>query len=503
MKTSNIVTNSIYHKPSSIKPNYIENKIVSIKNVQKKHSNIHRFLIFLGYKKNKTNFIKIDDNQITKRIIGKSINPNVFKSSRVFEEKLIVDGYGKIIGIKKELSISEYNILLKYIIKPLNRSQENLSSVRTPHSAYIDIASLINFSDIKLSEKNSILNKLKFIFLDGSCSRDNLKFIYDELSDKPSFSNIIHHVKEIIDTVPNQVPKTLANDNLYGRLFDSNLAEFILEETDTNQNKNHQYIVDFLIKKLPERGFEHFERIKDMMINDPQPWRVNIPEVYDFFDNPTKNNYISMLKSKNKYSSFLLSSIGVKAMLVYPSLKYECKKATEKYISKIKKQRVLIENKSMQHQENHRSGILLDYQYDGLFENAHGLGLGVRPIDRYISPSTYNEDSIHNINAIKKGRAIGIGMSGSSNLLEPLFQIIMKENKDFQISTARLQAAAFLTFSGGHSFNEAYNIFNSALEPYVPMSYNLFSEISSYHNNAVNHAYNKTLETSNKINWSN
>ncbi|MGT0149055.1 hypothetical protein ACT691_02220 [Vibrio metschnikovii] len=94
-------------------------------------------------------------------------------------------------------------------------------------------------------------------------------------------------------------------------------------------------------------------------------------------------------------------------------------------------------------------------------------------------------------------------MSGSSNLLEPLFQIIMKENKDFQISTARLQAAAFLTFSSGHSFNEAYNIFNSALEPYVPMSYNLFSEISSYHNNAVNHAYNKTLETSNKINWSN
>lgn len=113
-------------------------------------------LVFLGYKKNKkneTNFIKIDDNQITKRIIGKSINPNIFKSSRVFEEKLIVDGYGKISGIKKELSISEYNILLKYIIKPLNRSQENLSSVRTPHSAYIDIASLINFSDIKLSEK--------------------------------------------------------------------------------------------------------------------------------------------------------------------------------------------------------------------------------------------------------------------------------------------------------------------------------------------------------------
>lgn len=101
MKTSNIVTNGIYHKLSSIKPNDIENKIVSIKNVQKKHSNIHRFLIFLGYKKNKTNFIKIDDNQITKRIIGKSINPNVFKSSRVFEEKLIVDGYGKISGIKK------------------------------------------------------------------------------------------------------------------------------------------------------------------------------------------------------------------------------------------------------------------------------------------------------------------------------------------------------------------------------------------------------------------
>ncbi len=53
MKTSNIVTNSIYHKLSSIKPNDIENKIVSIKNVQKKHSNIHRMLVFLGYKKKK------------------------------------------------------------------------------------------------------------------------------------------------------------------------------------------------------------------------------------------------------------------------------------------------------------------------------------------------------------------------------------------------------------------------------------------------------------------
>jgi hypothetical protein len=363
------------------------------------------------------------------------------------------------------------------------------------------MAALINFSDIKCQEKKSILKELKNIILDHSCSREKLELIYIKLNDKSSFSNIIHRIKEIIDTVPNQVPKALANDNFYGRLFDSNLAEYILEEKDKNQEKNNQYVIDFLITKLPERGIEHFERIKNMMIDDPQPWRENIPEVSVFFNEPTRNNYISMLKSDNKYSNFLLSSIGVKAMLVYPSLKHECSKATKIYISKIQKQRVLIESKSIKTNKSHRSGILLDYQYDGLFENVLGLGLGVRPIDRYISPSTYSEDSIHNINAIKSGRAIGIGMSGSSNLLEPLFQTIMKENKDFQISTARLQAAAFLTFSGGHSFNEAYNVFNSALEPYVPMSYNLFSEISPYHNKAVVHAYNKTLEMSNKINY--
>ena len=53
-----------------------------------------------------------------------------------------------------------------------------------------------------------------------------------------------------------------------------------------------------------------------------------------------------MLDSKHKFSGMLVSSLGVKAMLSYPSFSSIRDEATKRYVSEIQAQRVLIKNLS-------------------------------------------------------------------------------------------------------------------------------------------------------------
>lgn len=491
---------------ASIEVSALKDKIVSIKHAELTASEIDRLTNTYERTKNKEKKADIDHILTTYSerhcgIINQSIAPAFLTKNKKISHKIKVDGYGKLEKFNKAITKSEYELLLRNVTTPLNKKQINPSSVKTPHSAHIDIASLVKFSEIKPNEKESILRYIQNAFLEGTSGSSSMKIIVEILKSNPEFKNVMPSIYEIVDKVPKIIHKTLANDNLYGRFFDSCFAEFILNNNNEDQNKTSRHVSDFLISQIPKEKF-HEEgvlfKIKQMMMKDPQPWRSTIPEVTIFLDDPTKENFIAMLNSNHKYTRFLISSLGVKAMLSYPSLSEYKLKATERYVSEIVEQRILINSPNLDLKESGRSGLLLPYQNDGLLEK--GVGVGIRPIDRYISPETYTKDSTHNINAIKKGRAIGIGLSGSSNLLESLFQVIKSKNDDFQVDTARLQAAAFLTHSGGHSINEAYNVFKSTLDTLIPLSYIELSMISPFHEEAILYAYDKCLEMSKKIN---
>ena len=510
MKVINSNVRNIFNSGVSSKEvESLKDKIINVGNVNLTKSQIYRLnKSFLSTDKvDKKECIKFIIDSYNKNnpqsimLVGKSISPDLLFKNKL-DKKLNVNGFGEITSLKSNLSSSKYELVLRNIIRPLKETQQQMPSIRTPHSAAVDMASMIKHSNIDQSQKEKALYNLKEIYLEGSSGKGVLRMFIGSLSSEVAFSNLIPSLKGILDTIPKVMPKTLVNDNLYGRNFDSNMAEFILNSGDEDLKKNTKELSDFLkcnFPNQPEPQEYVLNRIKSMMIEDPQPWREKLPEAVGFIKNPSKDNLFKMLDSKHKFSGMLVSSLGVKAMLAYPSfigIRYE---ASERYASEIKPQRVLIQNSNNDSNESNRTGLLLPYQHDGLVDVNGEIGVGVRPIDRYVQPNTYASDTTHNKNAIKKGRAIGIGMSGSSNLLEALFQSLKKKNVDFNVDTARLQAAAFLTYSGGHSINEAYNVFQSKHDTLTPLSYSELCMVSPLHKEAIQYAYEKNLEMSKNL----
>ncbi|MFS1922999.1 hypothetical protein [Vibrio lentus] len=489
----------------------LKEKILSVKNCELTKSQICQLNKSLSSSKNieKKECIKLilNSNNATLQskynsLLGRSISPKFFFENKL-DKELRVNGFGKITGLKSDLSSSKYELVLKNITHPLTEIQQQAPSIRTPHSAAIDMASMIKYSNIDHTQKEKALSNLKSINLEGSLGKSVLNLFIQNLKSEGTLSNLIPGLERIVNTIPKVIPKTLVNDNLYGRNFDSNMAEFILNNRNKDLKKNTTELSNFLKSNLPNQPVpqrDALESIRKMMIQDPQPWREEIPEAVEFIKTPSKDNFLKMLDSNHKFNGMLVSSLGVKAMLAYPSFSYIRDKATKRYVSEIKEQRVLIKNSNNDSNESKRSGLLLPYQHDGLVGVNDEVGVGVRPIDRYVQPNTYANDTKHNINAIKKGRAIGIGMSGSSNLLESLFQHLKKKNVDFNVDTARLQAATFLTYSGGHSINEAYNVFQSKHDVLAPLSYDALCMVSPLHEDAILYAYEKNLEMSKNIN---
>lgn len=96
---------------------------------------------------------------------------------------------------------------------------------------------------------------------------------------------------------------------------------------------------------------------------------------------------------------------------------------------------------------SNRTGIKLNYQMQD--QNGQPGYIGIRSMVRY--QSAVNSLTEHNQEALTSERPIGIGMSGSSNILNHLFILLDDEFSDFNIDHARLLAASFLTYSDGHS----------------------------------------------------
>lgn len=84
---------------------------------------------------------------------------------------------------------------------------------------------------------------------------------------------------------------------------------------------------------------------------------------------------------------------------------------------------------------------------------------------------------MHNQQALTYGSPLAVGMSGSANLLKSYFNHIAKRSQKFNIEQAKLLSAAELTYSGGHSINEAYTTFNMEKNKrFQPLDYRPFCD---------------------------
>ncbi|WP_145562438.1 hypothetical protein [Yersinia canariae] len=438
-------------------------------------------------------------------LIGITINP---KAAIKLKSKIEFDGTGKIKYFKQEnITEKNYNIIINNRIKPLSETPQIADNkLRTPGEALITIAGLIRTSSEFLSNKEGLENLIASTWMDGTISRQSsyntIELIRIKVGANPK---LIQEIDNVIDTIEKCTYITKRNDNYYGRLFETEISKCIVDNPNDNMVKVRQLISSLIIDdflnmpRLEQKSL--CKNIADLMRKDPPLWRYNLLSSNKFMKNEEPDDFIEMMEFSGKYSVPLVLSIAVKYIVKANGMLEIKNSASKHYVDKIKSQRKLFE--SFASKENLRTkayGLLLPHQKNISSINEPIIGHGIRPIDKYLRPTAGDDLTEYDAKALISERTIGIGMSGSSNILHFLFRKLQSQNVDFPMDDAKLATASWLSYSGGHSFNEAYSVFGYTSSGNVePLSFNTLRNSCELSKNAIDNAYNKVIEASIKL----
>lgn len=435
-------------------------------------------------------------------LIGATIEPNTAYKLR---KKISFDGTGKIIALKqKNIKSNDYNVLIENRIKPLNETPQIAENrIRTPGEALIDIASLIRTTDTPSIKKVELESIIKSTWLDGMISRQSLCNIVELIKIKTNNNpTITKKIENIMNSLEKDFFVTKRNDNFYGRHFETELSKHIINNPSKDMMKVRDSISSFIIEHFSSSPHDEQKRIcasiAKLMREDPPTWRHNLSLANKFIKNETPACFIEMMKFSGEHSVPLVLSVAVKYIISAKAMIGIKNQATQYYVNKILPQRLLI--KSFNTNANSKTdayGLRLPYQKVSSSNNEVISGSGVRPMDRYVRPTDGADLTEHDAIALNSERAIGIGMSGSANILNFLFIKLQSQNEHFPMDDAKLATASWLSYSGGHSFNEAYSSFGFMHSGnFKPLSFNTLKTSSTLSNNAISFAYDKVIEAS-------
>ncbi len=452
-------------------------------------------------------FINIEnDNLLT--LIGKTIEP---KFASAIKSKIEFDGVGKIVAIKNnKLSLKNFNDLCRYTIKPLSEThQVSKEKIMTPGEGLVNIARLIRSYDGEINNKEYLENIIRDMWLSDRGYLDCLGDIVHELSES-NVENIelINKVKGVLKSVNENFYLTKGNDNYYGRLFETELSKYIVENPNQEMLNIRDAISSTIIKNFsslhPYIQMDICEKVHAMMISDPPAWRDSLTEVNEFLNSRKPTDFIRMFKFSGNYSVPLNLSLAIKYILSSKNILDDNVKAQYSEYNKknISSQRLLIKSNNLNAKaKTEFVGVYLPYQKPILENNRMISGKGIRPLDMYMRPSADDRVKTHDAMALLSERATGIGVSGSSNILYGLLKQLELNGENISVDDWELASAAFLCYSGGHSFNEAYSVFERRnTEEFKPVSFKHIKDLNDLSKKAVLHSYNNVIESSIKLN---
>ncbi|TPW33201.1 hypothetical protein FJU08_01140 [Martelella alba] len=477
-------------------------------------------------------------------LLGASISP---KTAELYRKQVQVDGVGKIRSLaQNKLSKRDIEVLVNSRIRPLSETPSvQQYKMLTPGEALVDLAAVLGTSADHSQQKSDTEQAIKTMWLDGTAGREAIPSLAAQAKQTlgENDQSLSPKIDRVVQNLEPGFFQTRRNDGYYSRLFDTELARYIVDNPSDGVLKTRDRVAAYLHERLdelsePERN-ELCLGVASMMLADPPSWRANIDSAAAFLREPNPTTLKNMIDDRGQYSVPLVLHIAVKVMAnKYVDTK-EIKAATKAYIEDILPQRELrhstvtlpskqaanppgVGNKAGKAARGkagdqgvnkdavigfpssvhgfRRTGIRLAYQEDRQEKPESPIGYGQRPLDRRILQPADTGLSPHDAVALTHERPTAEGMSGSSNLLEFAFRMFKEKDPTFPVDEARLATAAWLTYSGGHSFNEAYSVFNSLKpETFSPISYNRLAETSDLAARAVDHAYQQIVERSQEL----
>ncbi|MFQ2341854.1 MARTX multifunctional-autoprocessing repeats-in-toxin holotoxin RtxA [Aeromonas dhakensis] len=406
-----------------------------------------------------------------------------------FEDQLVFDGIGRIIGAVGELSATDIAKVSELGIRSLTEtnSRAERQAPRTEHDSLIAFAHQLNQFDTP--QTRQLAAEIKSLWLSGDVRGPRTIALFETaskmLGDYPQLQVLAQSL--LADALRSKATGQYI-DNLFGRRFDSEIAHGLVmapsqAALDTSAQLGSKLVKEFddWIQTLQLDEATRTQRIDKKMAafaeaikKDTRPWFSRVPSLTEFLAEPTFANFKQMMtRVDNGFDVIKVPFLAVK-MATHPELGMDTanwKREGDRFYGS-----VITKARSTSTEVASAKDGLLQVDLPGRTTSDYGTGLHYQPggdqyedflngrsvaDGRILTPG---KETTFEHNALDKGLSVVTGASGSTNIMVHLNNYLAAKDPAYSPSQAYLNTLAFLVFDGGHSVNESLTVYRALQE---------------------------------------
>ncbi|MDD7806064.1 MAG: hypothetical protein PUP46_11025 [Endozoicomonas sp. (ex Botrylloides leachii)] len=500
-------------KAFSLLSNAIENqkcRKISTEN-QMASKSVNHF--FPNHKKiNEDNIVQ--PYEIPLKIDGLTLKPI---DAERYVDDLMFDGTGRIIGVKRDLSNDELKNIEKLAIPSLSEtaSQNDRTHSKSP------VESLLHFNYLlSKAQPSKVINEwrdsIREFWLEGDISSDRLKSFYQSAITIFEYDvTLIKEIQRLLTDLEKKKYPAQLYDNFFGRIFNSELGRYLVENPTDNAIKTAKKTAAFLgnfVEKFDQCSYgiikegntksnvNGFDLIAFGIEGDKDFWFPKSFLLNEFIKNPSKENFNLCLNSivdgfdVMKISKLIIHVLKAKDLLIaaneskevigdydqfhkiaahyYKNIILKNRTANNKIMTDLevvsndtdiiptKGQAVVIKRDDIFKTNNYGSKLRYHPKND---EDTSNTNYTVSASDKKTIPS-HDKSSPFERNMLNSGQALGLGLSGTTNLSCFLYREIKKEHPSFSEEQAFFNTLAYVLYTGGHSVADCLLVYKAIKE---------------------------------------
>ncbi|HHQ4558610.1 MARTX multifunctional-autoprocessing repeats-in-toxin holotoxin RtxA [Aeromonas hydrophila] len=406
-----------------------------------------------------------------------------------FEDQLVFDGIGRIIGAVGELSATDIAKVSELGIRSLTEtnSRAERQAPRTEHDSLIAFAH--HLSQFDTPQTRQLAAEIKSLWLSGDVRGPRTIALFETasktLGDYPQLQVL---AQSLLADAQRSKATGQYIDNLFGRRFDSEIAHGLVTAPsqaalDTSAQLGSKLVKEFddWIQTLQLDEATRTQRIDKKMAafaeaikKDTRPWFSRVPSLTEFLAEPTFANFKQMMtRVDNGFDVIKVPFLAVK-MATHPELGMDTanwKREGDRFYGS-----VITKARSTSTEVASAKDGLLQVDLPGRTTSDYGTGLHYQPGgDKYedflngrsVADGrilTPGKETTFERNALDKGLSVVTGASGSTNIMVHLNNYLAAKDPAYSPSQAYLNTLAFLVFDGGHSVNESLAVYRALQE---------------------------------------
>ncbi|OCA54786.1 MARTX multifunctional-autoprocessing repeats-in-toxin holotoxin RtxA [Photorhabdus namnaonensis] len=403
-----------------------------------------------------------------------------------FDQQVSFDGFGRVVGLKGDITQSEINRLTDLQIKPLTQinSAAEREAPKTESESLIVFVSRLRQEAIP--EGMPLAERAKNLWLSGQVTRqETIKLFEDAVTQLQAHPELHFLAQQLLTDARKEKATGQYIDNLFGRHFDSELAYELVKTASPEARDAAQRTGNFLVREFERwiSGYYPDQVVRDKHIaakmrlfarainQDFRPWFSRVPEVTTFLDEPTFVHFKAMMTTVNNgFDVIKVPFLSVKMAITSgmgmdrTAWKLEGDRFYEDVITKAR---------STSYELTAGADVRYRVEVTGKLTNDYGTALPYQPAngkhddflfgrkvaaDRILVPGW---ETKFERNALAQGHSVVTGASGSTNIMVHLNNYIAREQSDFSAGQGYLNTLSFLVFDGGHSVNESLAVYQA------------------------------------------